>query len=683
MLRPLLAFGCLALTAFLLAPTVQSVHEQVEDLDIKRDLPRLWKWGQPEPPTLLPPFCQYDHEQMFSEVDKWPPRIKKDETFTLGGFVRVDDANGRPVGGVTVDLFLNETKELPGVALGVATTGADGRFTLTTSVPFELQATKYHLVAHALQRQIDCIIYDEHWSDPEMEVTSPTRVILYPVTDAVAGYPFPVRGRVVDSVNAPVRSANLTITFDGVPKSVQTDASGEFTVMHNVSSPREVHYEARFGGTKYYGASSEKGVIDVQRDDLRLDVSSFELLRSQPATFTGRLVLPPGTKAQPLTFAFDGVKVVACDGCQPTGKVEVKPQADGTFQMRLLARADQDPGAFTVDVTGGGLSEPREVPGRIVVPVNLTLAASGTGPIGRHVEGSVRLLDEVGRPYPGAVAIETSEGWVQGRVDASGNHTFSAASACGDQQVRAHYNGTDDARPALATQEVTVCPLLAAIPPWLLATPWWVWPLAGLALAAAVMLARRWLTATAETITRGPPLTLRHTRPDDAAAGIVGLGETATLTAFLEEPLPEGHVLRMGLARKTAPVEAGPDLRASYEVVPDALGEVPVRAEILDARGRVVSRRTAVLRVVRYAEEIEDRYRKLRGASGVRESVSPREFEAWLRERTPDVDSMVVGRLVGVFEEADYGPRDAGRPELIAYLEAEGSLQEVGPRAVA
>jgi hypothetical protein len=63
--------------------------------------------------------------------------------------------------------------------------------------------------------------------------------------------------------------------------------------------------------------------------------------------------------------------------------------------------------------------------------------------------------------------------------------------------------------------------------------------------------------------------------------------------------------------------------------------------------------------------------------------VSPREFESWLRARTPDLDAAVVSRLVGVFEEADYGPRDAGRAELVAYLEAEAALPEVSPRVVA
>jgi hypothetical protein len=682
-LRPLLAFACLALTAFLLAPTVQSVHEQVEDLDIKRDLPRIWKWGQPEPPVLIPPLCDDAKHNMFSEVDRWPARIKKDEPMTVGGFVRVEDAKGRGVSGVSVDIFLNETKTLPGVKLGTAATGSDGRFTLTTSVPFELQATKYHLVAHALEKQDGCTRYIEHWSDPEMEVTSRTQIVVYPVTDAVVGHPFTVRGRVTDAVDAPVRNANLTFTLDGVSKSIRTDGSGEFAVQHNVSTAKTVHYEARFAATKYYGASSAEGEIKVGREDLRLDVGTLELVRSRLTPFSGVVVLPPGTKAQPLVLSFQGVEVISCGGCAPASRATVTPGADGRFRVDLLADSNQSAGPILVNVTGGGLSQAREVSGRVVIPVNLTLSAEGTGPISRKMEGAVRLVDEVGRPYPGAVAVEAGGVWLGGAVDGNGTYAFQTASACGPQRVRALYNGTDAAMPDVEEREVTVCPLIAALPAWLVAVPLWAWPILLLVVLVAVLLVRRWLLATATTITRGPPLALRHTGPADAAAGIVGVGETATLTAFLEEPLPDGHTLRMGLARRTAPVVLGPDLSAELPVTPEHLGETPIRAEILDAKGRVVSRRTATLRVVRYGEEIERRYRALRGASGVSESVSPREFEAWLRARSPDLDASVVSSLVGVFEEADYGPREAGRKELVAYLEAESSLPEVSPRVVA
>jgi hypothetical protein len=155
------------------------------------------------------------------------------------------------------------------------------------------------------------------------------------------------------------------------------------------------------------------------------------------------------------------------------------------------------------------------------------------------------------------------------------------------------------------------------------------------------------------------------------------------LVAQLDEALPEGMSLRMGAQGRLVPVEVGADLRGEFAFTPEHKGDVQLRAEIVDARGRALTRRTIVLHVVRYAEEIEARYRALRrarvGASD--HAVSPREFEAWLRERAPDLDPAVVSRLVDVFEETDYGPREAARPEFLAYVAAERGVSEVTPRA--
>ena len=689
MLRPLLAFACLALTAFLLAPTVQSVHEQVEDLHFKRDLPKLWKWNKrDDPPPLLPLICDDRTEPTYSEVDKWPARIRKNETFTLGGFVNAGvDGKGRGIHGVTVDLFLNETKELPGEHLGQASTGPDGRFTLTTSIPFELKATKYHLVAHALQKRDGCTVYLEHWSDPEMEVTSTTQILLFPVEDAVAGYPFHARGRLVDQVGAPVRNAEVTVTIGGVARTVRTGGDGIFAVEHTAKSAGTLPYTASFRGTDYYGASSASAEIAVVKEQLRLDVDALDLVRSEPQELTGRVVLPPGTKPQPVHVRFDGVKLVTCEGCPPASGANVTPAADGTFRVRLLAPSDQDPGGFKVTFSGGGLSKDTTLAGRLLVPVRIVLDAEGQGPVTKALDGRVRLVDEAGRPWHGAVAAHVGDAWASGSVDKAGEWTFALSSPCGTQRVRALYNGTAEARPAVAEEEVPVCPLLAALPPWLAGMPLWALAAFPLLLALLILvawrLARRWFLAVAPTISHGPPLTLTHTRPQDAAVGIVGAGEPATLTAFLEEPLPDGHTLRMGLARSTRPVAIQPDLRAEWTVTPDGLGEVTVRAEILDPRGRVVTRRTATVRVVRYAEEIESRYKAMRNAAGAGDAVSPRQFEAWLRERSPGLDPEVAARLVAIFEEADYGPRDAGRQELVAFMEAQGALPEVSARVVA
>jgi hypothetical protein len=276
------------------------------------------------------------------------------------------------------------------------------------------------------------------------------------------------------------------------------------------------------------------------------------------------------------------------------------------------------------------------------------------------------------------VAISGAQRDVANRTDAAGVLTFSAtAPACGRTPLVAHFDGQGAYQASSDGRTVLVCGYLAFIPPWLAIIPWWGWALLALAALAAYLAFPRLRDRYATTISRGPALTILATEPTDGEAGLASVGETFGATAFLEAPLPDGHRLRMGTHDHMEELPIDAELRARWLHVADRQGEFTVRADILDGRGRVVTRRTIVLRAVRYAEEIESRYLALRKAKGMHAAVSPREFETWLRERSPDLDPHVARRLVAVFEEADYGPREAGRQELLEYLAAEGSLTEV------
>src|SRR5581483_4806434 len=220
------------------------------------------------------------------------------------------------------------------------------------------------------------------------------------------------------------------------------------------------------------------------------------------------------------------------------------------------------------------------------------------------------------------IAFQGPAGWAGGYTNATGGFaTSGTASACGPAPFLARYNGTGTRMPAESDGTLQVCGGAVSAAAGFLHLPWWAWLLV-LALPLAAWVAwRRLRERFASTISEGPPLTLSFEEPRDAAAGVVGLGEAATLAAFLEEPLPDGYRMRLGTPVRMEDVEP----------------------EGLAARGRVVTRRTRTLRVVRYAEEIERRYLALR-ASRVGESadpVSPREFEAWLRGRSASLDPEV------------------------------------------
>lgn len=684
MLRPLLAFVTLAVAAFLLAPTVQSVGKGVEDLHIEREMPwSLWKWYRiPPPESIVPPDCDYQRYETESEVVKWPQRITKNESFTvLGHVLRKETRSG--VGGIRVELFLNATKEEPGEFLGSTSTDGSGRFTLETKVPHDLDASHYHLVAHSFQKQVDCHIWRESWSDPEMEVTSRTRVVFEMPERVVVGRNLTVAGRVLDEVGGPVRNGNVTLTVEGKSIPVVTDGGGAFSYTMTVNQTDDVDVKASYAATKYYAGSEATGKVEVVPEDVVLKDEegreSLVLTRSRENVLMGEVLVGPAVKGGDLTLSFDNLSVSTCATCPAAREVKVTPAEDGTFTVTVFVAPDQAPGLHRIAMTGAGLKNPHSANATLVVPVTLSIDAKGAGLFTKDYEGTLTATDDAGAPAPGPVAFHGPDQPILGRADESGVFTFQGRTTCGFHDVSAQYDGDDTHLATTSASRMGVCGPLAYLPAWLLDTPGWVWVLVvGLALAALVS-TRRLRDRYAPTIRRGPPLELRIVEPHDLSPDVVAVGETVRITAFMDDPLPKGHVLRMGTYGAMDPRDVADDLRASYDFVPTRLGDFPLRAEVLDEKGRIVTRRTVHVRAVQYAAEVERRYRLLKAGTAGDEAdvVTPREFESWLRQRSPDMDPALSRRLVGIFEEADYGPRETSREAYLAYLEAEQGLPEV------
>lgn len=679
MLRPFLAFVTLCVAAFVLAPTVASVHSSVEGLQIHRPLPwQLWKWDQtPEPPKIVPPDCNRKEFHLISAVTAWPARIDKNTTFEVTGTVITQELN-QGVPGIDVEVFLNATKEKPGEFLGRTQTNSGGGFSITAKVPHELSANRYHIVAHALEHNESCKHYLEHFSDPEMDVTSQTRVIFDAPPRAVIGHDVNVTGKLVDAVAAPVRNATLAIKIDNQTSRLTTDATGQFVVHWKATRAGNVTVSATFSGTKFYAASDGSVIVPILPEDIEIigyDIGHpLQVERSTATVFNGIVYLAPGVARTPLTLSFDGLAVAPCATCPPRSTLTVAQDAQGAFNFTVLAPAPQVAPTFILTVTGGGLKDPHTFHGALSIPVHVSLNATGTGLFSRGYRGNVSATDENGAALPGPIALYAPSGWVTLTSDANGTAVFDGKGSCGKHTVQAYYNGTSPYRSGLQEHDVAVCGILAFIPPWLLAMPWWGWGLIAITALLAWLIARKLYEKHAPTLTRGPPMRVALARTaDDGPPDITGLGEEVLLVARLDAPLPAGHRLRMGHHRKLEWRDMQDALEATFAVTPEQRGDLPLRAEIIDEKGRVVTRRSITLHVVRYAEEIEQRYRDLKRDTleDASDIVSPREFEAWLRSNAPtDLDPLVAKRLVAVFEEADYGPREATRNEFLAFLAA-------------
>lgn len=679
MLRLAVLFGALVVAVILLSPTIASVSEAVEDLEFRREMPwQIWKWDTevtPPPPLA----CDKDPLPTESEVTKWPERIEKDEPFVIGGHVVSVNESRAGVGGILVDLFLNETKEEPGEPLGQAVTDREGRFRLETKVPFDLQARHYHIVAHALPFSAQCKSYREHWSDPEMDVTSETNVTFEAPRMVITGREFNVTGKLVDSVGAPVRDQHVYVSIAGKRDLVKTDRDGRFVWTGVVEEPGDHTITVGFEETTHYGASKLSQDLDVAGEFVDIPraegSAGLELDRSRETTVRGTIYLADNQTAGPLNFTFRGLSVRPCAECEPVSAFTVRPKEDGTFETSIAVPSTVEAGRYSFVVSGGGLKERHPFNVTLYVPAILSLEVENAGLLTEAFTGEARIVDDRGKPLPGPLALDGPSGWQTLDVGSDGVATFEAASPCGKQTARAVFNGTKDVRATDAEADVLVCPLALALTP--LGIPWWVWAIGIVVLTVLVWSLRSWWATRAPTLTRGPPLELRFVE-EDLAPGIAGLGEAVAVEARLESPLPEGHSLRIGRHGAMETVPIGDGLVARHVHVPANLGKLALRAEIVDPKGRAISRRTLFLRVVRYAEEIEARFRALQrmGVGDLADRVSPREFEEWLMERSPNLDPDVARRLVAIFEEADYSPRDVGRRELLGFVSAEQRVSE-------
>lgn len=695
LLRPLVAFAALLAVVALLAPTVASVASQVDGLHIKRDISfHIWKWqDDPTPPqSYAPPDCgQRRTFDLAPLVTVYSTRMAKDQPYTIGGTVTSPGERDNPgVPGDRVEIFLNLTKEQPGRSLGMATTQADGSWQLQGTLPFEMQANHYHIVAHALEMNEQCKRYREGWSDPEINITARTRLVLDGPWRSVASREVNITGGLVDDVGGPVVGQAIDIRIGGARYQALTGEDGRFRLNLTPQAVGEVPVVASYKGNAYYGESSETSKLIVLDESVTLNGvypnGGIQLVRSTPLAVNGEVMLRPNASYAPVQVTLRGIAASFCEECAPVSNATLEVGPDGAFHMLLRADKTQPSGNFTIVVSGGGMKKTATFNGTLVIPTMLALDAHDGGVGSLNWTARLVLTDDAG-PLAGApVNLNGPGNSTSGLTAADGSFAFAtSATSCGPSSVVASYGGTDFRMPANAQANLAICGAIqesTAVAP--AGVPWWAWLVGALALAAVVagiVLWRRRVAARALIIREGPPLTLSFVEPHDLAEGVVGLGESATLAVFLEAPLPEGHRLRVGTPERMEDVEVD-GLQARWAIVADAYGEIAVRAEILNPRGRVVTRRTRPLRVVRYDEEIERRYKALKSAHGADARVSPRAFEDWLSARSAALRPEDARRLVRVFEEADYGPRVATRRELLTYLEAEAAIpQEVTPPA--
>ena len=649
-----------------------------------------------EEPASAPPIDRLD---TVTTITQWPPRMSRQAPFSVGGTVHTID--GQPVDEMTVEVYINETKQHGGTKLGTTETRS-GAFQAEVQIPATLKLGAYQLLARAVFNDR----FKESWSDPDLTVFSRSGLQLSGPSQVPVGVDAIFHGRLSDDNDAGATNRELAVTVDGAPtEQVVTGPAGNFSFTKSFSEPGPHWVEVRLVG-----------------DDSLLDNSvhlDFEVIVPTETTVLAPLLVEVGKEFQ-VTGVLRHANGEPISGKRLTIQVGNRPEQSaltddsGSFELTTLV---EEAGEFVLRAEFAGDA-----------PVHSSDATARLG--ARHaVALSIDLPDESnkgsGQTFNGRVTSQTLSpiGQMELSVeDAGGNQLTAVATAedgsfaltppnaellqAGPLAIR--YSGDDLNMPVSYFLNV---PVTEAGFNWLL---WAGVPMVTLAVVFGGLGGYRFLLGRGLLAGRLPVSFLRRVPTKDLeeseAAEFEAEGTEEELVdlhlAQLEirfpqqEPdLPDVWEIgeEVGVAVHLADSEGQAIVAARVEVAvaeggpasplvtddagvcvlqwtAEALGEYVVSALARQAGGGGASA-TRSLRVVDFREEIVRLYNDFliwaaERTPDITEQSTPREVELIVVSTGLQLDQRSLDELISRFEEADYSEHPIARRQYEAMYRA-------------
>ncbi|HUR68019.1 MAG TPA: Ig-like domain repeat protein [Candidatus Thermoplasmatota archaeon] len=328
-----------------------------------------------------------DRVAVDTEITGMPSRVRKGEPVVVSGYVR-EAATGRAIPGAPVDVFMNESKRVPGVLVGTGTSDARGAFSIRLELPSDKPAREYQLVDHAVAFVgAGGRSFADGWGDPPFATFASTELSLdLPVRDGL-GSPTTISGFLVDNTGAGVPSATVAIQVDGTTIArVVTSSTGRFGVQYTFSAGEHAVVASFAGTSNYEGSTSVKRSISIE--DYAIEIEP--VLRARPGDgiqlagrVYGRGAIAPG-------------RTVLIEGLFGAPAIRLVADDDARFSYAFTTSASQAPGVYTVRYT--------------ILDVNVSktqiIELDQTGRIGLTAPST----SDVDEPIPISVALLTAEG---------------------------------------------------------------------------------------------------------------------------------------------------------------------------------------------------------------------------------------------------------------------------------
>ena len=611
-----------------------------------------------------------------TDITESPSRITKGERYFVNGTVRGPD--GRGVAGARVDVYLNETTESPGRLTGAGVTRADGTFSVEARVPVDAPARGYQLVARSADATAGTVRYAESWSDPPVDVFTPTRFLL-PRLSAAVGFPVNVTGRLVDVDGNPVPGALVRWTAEGIPRSdLRTDASGAFAGRVTFDSVGNKSVEFQYDGDDHHGPALLPARVSVENGALLLPAEAPTLLRGQGGALRGD-VAAAGVALQGRQVE---VRMLAGNDSARSSvvlaSVTTTTDRDGAFEAFLPVPPGTAPGVYPVRYEVASLRLDATGLARVLVPVEMEVDVPDTLRRGDALLVVATLTSDNGTRVAGGIVEVTFDGNASSTRALLTNRTGVArfeippgALGEGAHSVRVSFPGSETHASAQATRAVDVTPpFYALVPGWVYAAT------VGTVLAAALLAwafrpggpARRLVPALAH---RAPRWTLRLSFPEhpEGVPPVAEPGRPFLVRVHAHDRQGRPVALRVLLQSPTARWKG----RAGD---PAARMDAPERGSVaLRVRARGLARWWAAplvvaVPVLSYREAVEAGYVALRREARLHPSASTGDLLRALERRLDPVTMQRLREATDLFDAADYSETPVDRRYYHAFSEA-------------
>ena len=321
-------------------------------------------------------------------ITEWTRDVRRGQTFTVSGTVQT--TSGHSIHGMTIEVYVNETKEHGGTKIGTAVSQF-GRWTAEVRMPRDVNRGPYQLLARAMQNDH----FNESWSDPDISVYSGTGIELTGPARIPVDTAAEFSGRLTEEIGTGVEGQELSIIVDGAETgAVVSGQLGRFSFSHTFSEPGPHWIEVHIGDQEYLFQNSVRLDFQVTLPSVTAIEAPVSVRIGEEFSVTGTLL---DARGEPLA----GRTVAVAIGDLPERSATTDEA--GWF---ALPGTLETPGAWAIraDFPGDGPVEASGAATKVAAREAATLTLEGPSAIelgsGATVSGMLRTLAD--RPLSGA-----------------------------------------------------------------------------------------------------------------------------------------------------------------------------------------------------------------------------------------------------------------------------------------